>query len=91
MRGLMAFREAFASSHAGLREFIGSLTDERLEHVLVYRDSAENPHERVMWQLLTHVANHGTHHHAETAMAMGVLGNPMRELDYTFFEIERGS
>jgi uncharacterized damage-inducible protein DinB len=89
IRGLTAIREAFASSHAGLRDFTGSLTDERLEQVLPYRDSAGNPHERVMWQLMTHVANHGTHHRAETAMAMAAMGKPMRELDYIFFEIER--
>jgi len=89
MRGLPAIQELFASSHAGLREFIASLTDERLDETLAYRDSAGNPHERVMWQLMAHVANHGTHHRAETAMAMCVMGKPMRELDYVFFEIER--
>ena len=89
MRGLAAIREAFDQSHQDLRAFVGSLSDERLEHVLAYRDSAGNPHERVMWQLMAHVANHGTHHRAETAMAMGAMGKPMRELDYVFFEIER--
>ena len=91
MRGLAAIRDAFAQSHEGLREFAEALTDERLERVLAYHDSAGNPHERVMWQLMAHVANHGTHHRAETAMAMGAVGKPMRELDYVFFEIERGS
>lgn len=57
--------------------------------MLAYRDSAGNSHERVLWQLMAHVANHGTHHRAETAMAMAAMGKPMRELDYVFFEIER--
>jgi uncharacterized damage-inducible protein DinB len=43
-----------------------------------------------MWQLMAHLANHGTHHRSETAMAMAAIGKPMRELDYVFFEIERG-
>ena len=89
MRGLPAIRDAFGRSHEALRAFIGSLTDERLDQVLAYRDSAGNAHERVLWQLMAHVANHGTHHRAETAMAMAALGKPMRELDYVFFEIER--
>jgi len=89
MRGLTAIRDAFGQSHEGLRAFIGSSSDERLDQVLAYRDSAGNPHERVLWQLMAHVANHGTHHRAETAMAMGAMAKPMRELDYVFFEIER--
>ena len=89
MRRLPAIRDLFASSHTGLHEFTSSLTEERLDEVLSYRDSAGNSHKRVMWQLMTHVANHGTHHRAETAMALGALGKPMRELDYVFFEIER--
>ena len=89
MRGLTVIRETFAESREGLQRFVGSLTDERLEQVLAYRDSAGNPHERVLWKLMVHVANHGTHHRAETAMAMARMGKPMRELDYNFFEIER--
>jgi uncharacterized damage-inducible protein DinB len=89
MRGVPSIREAFADSHAELRSFVASLTDERLEQVLAYHDSAGNPYRRVLWQLMAHVINHGTHHRAETAMAMGLLGKPMRELDYSFFELER--
>jgi uncharacterized damage-inducible protein DinB len=89
MRGLAKVCEAFAQSHEGLRAFIQTLTEDRLEHVLSYRDSEGNPNERVMWQLMVHVVNHGTHHRAETAMAMALMGKPMRELDYSFFEIER--
>jgi uncharacterized damage-inducible protein DinB len=89
MRGLIEIREAFRNSHAALDDFIGHLTDQRLDHVLPYRHSAGNPNERALWQLMIHVVNHGTHHRAETAMAMAAMGKPMRELDYTFFEIER--
>ena len=89
LRGLSSIRETFARSHGELRSFVESLTEERLEKVLAYRDSAGTPYERVMWQLMAHVVNHGTHHRAETGMAMASLGKPMRELDYNFFEIER--
>jgi uncharacterized damage-inducible protein DinB len=89
MRGLPLIREAFEKSHSELRSFLASLTEERLDQVLAYRDSAGNPYKRVMWQLMSHVVNHGTHHRAETAMAMGLLGKTMRELDYSYFELER--
>jgi uncharacterized damage-inducible protein DinB len=89
VRGLPSIRDAFEKSHSELRSFLASLTDERLDNVLAYRDSAGNAYERVIWQLIAHVVNHGTHHRAETAMAMGLLGKPMRELDYSYFELER--
>jgi uncharacterized damage-inducible protein DinB len=87
--GLSPIRDAFADSHNGLRAFVSSLTADRLDEILAYKDSAGRPHERVMWQLMAHVVNHGTHHRAETAMAMTALGKPIRELDYVFFELER--
>ena len=89
VRGLKALRDEFAGSHAGLRAFAETLTEERLREVLHYKDSRGTPHSRVMWQLMVHVANHGTHHRAECSMAMALLGKPMRELDYHFFELER--
>jgi uncharacterized damage-inducible protein DinB len=89
IRGLGALREAFARSHERLREFVASLNDERLDAVLEYRDSRGARDERPLWQLMSHVTNHGTHHRAETAMAMAALGKPVRELDYVYFELER--
>jgi uncharacterized damage-inducible protein DinB len=88
-RGLRTIREAFAQSHAALSSFVSALSDDRLDEALAYKDSARQPHERVLWQMMAHVVNHGTHHRAEAAMAMAALGKPMRELDYVFFEIER--
>lgn len=89
IRGLPAIEAEFAESHAGLREYVAGLTDENLDRVLHYRDSRGEAHERPMWQLLVHLANHGTHHRAEAAMLLTSLGSAPRELDYHFFELER--
>ncbi|MEX1254823.1 MAG: DinB family protein, partial [Dehalococcoidia bacterium] len=48
-----------------------------------------NAQQRVLWQALLHVANHSTHHRAETATLLTTLGHPPRQLDYIFFELER--
>lgn len=89
LRGLAALREAFGETHDALRLYVQASTDARLDEPLPYVDSEGKQHQRVLWQLMAHVVNHGTHHRAETAMAMAALGKPMRELDYVFFEIER--
>lgn len=89
LRGLDALRGAFERSHRDLREYVASLTEDDLQRDLRYTDSRGNQYERPMWQLLLHLVNHGTHHRAETCMALATLGHPTRELDYHFFEMER--
>ncbi|HEY8768213.1 MAG TPA: DinB family protein, partial [Dehalococcoidia bacterium] len=61
-RSLGDVRAAFDRSHAALSEYIASLTDADLDRPLAYKDSRGAPNERPLWQLMTHVANHGTYH-----------------------------
>jgi uncharacterized damage-inducible protein DinB len=88
---LDALQRAFDAAHGELRRFVGSLDDAALGRTLSYTDSKGEPHAIPLWQPLLHVVNHGTHHRAETALIVTSLGKPMRELDYVFFELERGS
>ncbi len=88
-RVMEAIREAYASSHEGLRAFVASLGPENLDTVVSYVDSRGQRFERPLGQLMLHLANHGTHHRAETAMLLTALGRPPRQLDYLFFEQER--
>ncbi len=84
-----ATREAYEDSHEGLRAFVASLGPEDPDTVVSYVDSRGQPLERPLGQLMVHLANHGTHHRAETAMLLTALGQPPRQLDYLFFELER--
>ena len=87
--GLEPVRRAYEMSHAELRQFIGSLGEEDLKRTTYYRDSQGTPCEMVLWKSMLTVVNHGTHHRAETAMALTALEKPPRQLDYVFFEQER--
>lgn len=87
--GLDNIRREFDKSHAELREFIAGLSDDRLAQPLAYTDSRGNAYERVLWQLMLHVANHGTYHRGEIAMALTALGHNPGDLDYVYFEIAR--
>jgi uncharacterized damage-inducible protein DinB len=89
IRGRDDIAAAYKRSHADLREFLGGLTDERLDSVLAYRDSKGDAYERVLWQLMLHVANHGSYHRGETAMALSALGHSPGDLDYVYFEMAR--
>ena len=88
-RVLNAIREAFQASHEGLRSFVESLNEDRPSQVISYVDTQGNPQERPLWQVMLHLANHGTHHRAEAALLLTSLGQPPRQLDYVFFELER--
>jgi uncharacterized damage-inducible protein DinB len=89
VRELDSIRVAFEASHADLRDFLVALTDDRLDAVLAYTDSVGTPYERMLWQLMLHVGNHGSYHRAETAMALTAMGHNPGDLDYSYFEIGR--
>jgi uncharacterized damage-inducible protein DinB len=88
-RVMEAIREAYAESHEALRTFVASLSESDTGRVVSYVDSTGGAFERPLGRLLLHVVNHGTHHRAETAMLLTMLGKPPRQLDYLFFELER--
>ncbi len=87
--GFDQIRRAFESSHEELRAFVSSQSEADLEQTVPYRDSRGERQQVVLWQAMLQVANHGTHHRAETALLLTALGQPPRQLDYVFFEIER--
>jgi uncharacterized damage-inducible protein DinB len=82
-------RAGFERSHAGLHEYIASLADADLDRTLAYKDSRGDPNERPLWQLMTHVANHGTYHRGEAAAELTALGHSPGDLDFVFWEIAR--
>ena len=88
-RAVQMIREAYQTSHESLRSFVASLAEHDLPRVLSYTDSRGDAQQAVLWKTMLHVVNHGTHHRAETALLLTTLGNPPRQLDYAFFELER--
>ena len=86
---LDVIRQAYRTSHEGLRRFVESLSEDGLSRMISYVDTRGAAQERLLWQAMLHVANHGTHHRAETALLLTSLRRPPRQLDYVFFEIER--
>jgi uncharacterized damage-inducible protein DinB len=85
MRSADDLRTAFGRSHTGLREYIASLTDADLDRPLTYKDSRGDANERPLWQLMTHVANHGTYHRGEVAAELTALGHSPGDLDFVFW------
>ena len=80
-------RAAFRDSHAGIREYVAGLAREQLDEPQDYFDS-RGERSRPLWQLMTHVANHGTYHRGEIAMMLTGLGHSPGDLDFGFWEYE---
>ncbi|HET8578278.1 MAG TPA: DinB family protein [Methylomirabilota bacterium] len=74
MAELRARWDDFEKEH---RRFIEGLTSADLARVMDYRDTRGNGYSAPLWQMLQHVANHGTHHRSEIATMLTMLsGSP---------------
>jgi uncharacterized damage-inducible protein DinB len=89
MASLAEVREAFGASHAGLRDFLRGLEEPTIDAPLAYRTSDGQQFVRPLWQIMTHVANHGTYHRGEAAMALTALGQSPGDLDFIYWELSR--
>ena len=83
--------EWFERSHGELRRFVDALTEDETGRVLERTDREGMTHRWLLWQLMAHVANHGTQHRSETAVALTALGSSPGDLDYGHFCDIRGS
>lgn len=90
-RPFEAVREMAEKSQVALRGFVESLREDELTSDLAYVDSRGVSHHRPLWQLMLHVANHGTQHRSEAALAVTSLGSSPGDLDYGHFVDERPS
>jgi uncharacterized damage-inducible protein DinB len=84
-----SWADAYAETHAELREFVESLTDAEADRVVHYKDTKGNPYQLPLGQLITHVVNHGTHHRAETGMLLERLGRSPGDMDYVYYCLGR--
>ncbi len=82
-------RAGFAASHSALRTFVESHTAAEFAANIDYTDSRGTPFSIPLWQLVTHVCNHGTHHRAECGLLLGQLGRSPGDIDFVYFMLGR--
>lgn len=74
-----------------LMSFIEGLSDEKLEAKFSYKNTQGKPFERILWQAMAHVVNHGTQHLTEAAAILTDLGHSPGDIDMILFLIENYS
>jgi uncharacterized damage-inducible protein DinB len=83
-----ALRARWAEEEGRLMAFVQHVTDEELNRVIPYKSTTGEPHERVLWQMMAHLVNHGTQHKTEAAALLTDFGHSPGDIDMIYFLIE---
>jgi uncharacterized damage-inducible protein DinB len=73
------------AERAGWPHFIESLDDARLNGPFFYAFPGGPRRERILWQTLLHVVNHGMQHRSEAAAILTGYGHSPGECDFNLF------
>lgn len=80
-----SLRTRWLEEEQHLMSFVDHLTDEKLNGRVQYRSTKGEPYERILWQAMAHVVNHGTQHRAEAAAILTDLGHSPGDVDMVYF------
>ena len=84
-----SLRTLWMEEEGKLMAFVEGLSDEKLNSVVSYKTTKGEPHERVLWQMMAHVVNHGTQHKTEAAAILTELGHSPGDIDMIVYLIEK--
>ncbi len=68
-----------------MRAYLKGLSDSALENVMRYRSTLDKEYVAPLWQVLLHLANHGTQHRSEVAAELTRAGRSPGDLDYMVY------
>jgi len=83
-----SLRTRWADEEERLMSFVSNITDERLNSVIAYKNTQGVQHQRVLWQMMAHLINHGTQHKTEAAALLTSLGHSPGDIDMIGYLIE---
>lgn len=70
---------------ARIRRVMLGLTEDDCQKDLTYQSVAGDTFTMPMWQVLTHLFNHQTHHRGQAHAMLTMLGQPSLEMDFIYY------
>lgn len=83
-----SLRARFEEEEDKLLAFLENVTDEQLNNTFAYKSTDGKPHERVLWQAMAHLVNHGTQHKTEAAAMLTRFGHSPGDIDMILYLME---
>jgi len=80
-----SLRARWADEEKLLMFFVENTTDEKLNSYFFYKATNGTPYERVLWQTMLHLVNHGTQHRSEAAALLTDFGHSPGDIDLVYF------
>lgn len=80
-----ALRRYWQADDARLADYVAGLSDARLNGEVSYAWPRARPRTKVLWHVLVHIVNHGTHHRAEVGRYLATLGHSPGDMDFMLF------
>jgi len=80
-----SLRVRWADEEARLMKFAANVTDEGLYRKVHYISTEGEPHERLLWEAMAHLVNHGTQHKTEAAAILTGMGHSPGDIDLIVF------
>jgi uncharacterized damage-inducible protein DinB len=88
---LEPLRVRWAEEEALLLAFVDGASNESLQGKFAYRSTEGVAHERILWQTMAHLVNHGTQHKTEAAAMLTSFGHSPGDMDMIVYARELGA
>jgi uncharacterized damage-inducible protein DinB len=86
---LAALRAYWATHETDMRAFVAAQTSASLAREVVYTNTQGKIYRLVLWQMMAHVPNHGSHHRGELAAIFALMDAPHPEDEWSYYFLEK--
>jgi uncharacterized damage-inducible protein DinB len=86
---ISSLKDRWHDEEMAMRVYLTTLKDDDLSAIIRYITPGGIKRERVLWQCLCHVVNHGTRHRSEAAAILPGFNQSPGDFDFSMFIIEK--